>query len=432
MQIESSRIANNLASGRSTSGGAIAAMGGLVLQDSEVTGNRSGQSTVYSRSSTTGGATAGNTLIQNTTISANLGLGLEIINADRVTHIIGSTISDNMSSGGVRVSTSTGSAVVIRETTISGHDSGSGLNITGTGVISVEVSNCLIADNTNPNTSGGGANFSIGPAGMVMIEDTAFIENRAFSGGGIAVSGNAQIVDSEFRDNVATNSIGNGGAMLLNSGNHDVMGSEIRDNVAGRDGGGIYVTVAISRTVNLFDNTIVSNMAGDLGGGIAIAASGGIATVLQSNIAENSAAGSGGGIWLRADSQARVRVENSTINFNSAHIGGGGVSMTAFSQGEALIKQSTISLNESNGSGGGIALHAITTGRVIIAHSTITENTADANDNGFGLDIGGGITASGSGSLQMVNTILGANLSPLNTAPDFNNLGINSLEKMTG
>jgi hypothetical protein len=244
---------------------------------------------------------------------------------------------------------------------------------------------------------------------MVTIERSAFIENRAAAGGGAAVFGNVQIHDSEFRGNIATSDLGNGGALSLSSGNHIVRNSDFRDNVAGRDGGGIYVNLAVAREVWLAENTVVSNSAGDLGGGIAIDASGGIAVISQSTIAQNSAAGSGGGVWVRADGQARLRIENSTIHSNDAHVDGGGLSLMTLGQGEALVQQATISLNKTNGSGGGIALHAVSTGKAEIAHSTVIENMADANENGFGPDAGGGMSAKGPGSLRLAHTILAVN-----------------------
>jgi predicted outer membrane repeat protein len=363
-------------------GGAIVAFAGITIRESEISSTRDA-----------GGVYSGaDTFIADSTISNNEGVGLQIKSQGSV-EIVRSTISGNVGNrGGISF---TGNATVrVSESTVAGN-----IGIAGDG------------------GGGGGAYFNTMAGGTVTIERSAFIDNRAASGGGIRATGNLTIRDSLFRGNIAT--FGDGGAVFVpNFGSsfgaqYVIRGSAFENNTAGRDGGAIYVPLVAGAAVTQMGNTISNNTAFFRGGGIAIAGmGGGTAVVSESSIHGNQAGDSGAGAWLSAQGSSTIRIENSTIDDNFARGNGGGVAAITSGPAEVTLLQTTISANWSNASGGGVHISAVG-GRTTLSHSTMTLN--------FAAQTGGGVFAAGNGLFEITHTIVAGNSMPSNNAPDLRN-----------
>ncbi len=157
-------------------------------------------------------------------------------------------------------------------------------------------------------------------------------------------------------------------------------------------------------------------------GGAVLFSRAGSLTITSSTITGNRAL-AGGGIHAVASNSTTVTIRDSTISGNVAVGDGGGVYLSASSGGGAAsIIQSTISGNSANWRGGGVWANSQGT-TISILHSTITLNTADADKTLPAIETGGGVFASGNGTLKLENSIVAANVDPHGHAPDLKNFG---------
>lgn len=254
---------------------------------------------------------------------------------------------------------------------------------------------------TNPSgraiVSGAGTN--------VFIDDCTFDGNintsGSVSGAALNTNGDAEVTDSEFRNNQSN--ITSGGAIFVgNNGTVTIRNSLIEDNSAKTgggiavgnsreelilenvtlqrnnaldNGGGIYSQATVrSDGVTLFQNTAVND-----GGGIwASNNAGGNANdaldLVGANIRDNEAGGKGGGVFLGAGAQAlhRFLISRSAIWENTATDGGGVYAQSGF-DAPIFLANTTIGLNDAD-TGGGIYFQS---GEMTILHATIWDNQAE-------------------------------------------------------
>ena len=212
-------------------------------------------------------------------------------------------------------------------------------------------------------------------------------------GGGIYNEGILTLQDSTIIDNKADRG---GGIYNSSLGTLTVLQSQVLDNFNSTLGGGIYNEGILT----LQDSTIIDNKA-TRGGGI-YNSSFGTLTVLQSQILDNINAQYGGGIYNKGN----VTIIDSAIDNNHSFIDGGGIFNDV---GSSLsVHQSQIENNGSGNSGGGIA----NKGNLNILESTITSNRADV-DTIDGEHAYGGAIYSRSGSVNISDsTIGGSNEAP--------------------
>lgn len=167
-------------------------------------------------------------------------------------------------------------------------------------------------------------------------------------GGGIYVSGNALIDNSDFRNN-STNRLEGGG--LYVTGALTLTKSSFFDNRAGFTGGGVYVAGSLM----LSDTDFISNFAASDGGGLY---GNGAVFVTDTRFISNTAEGTGGGLAagsLGGGPIQKVIVQGSEFISNFAMTGGGlgiqaGVVQNNFFQ-QNIVKSFTPVLG-----GGGLAV----------------------------------------------------------------------------
>jgi CSLREA domain-containing protein/uncharacterized repeat protein (TIGR01451 family) len=231
--------------------------------------------------------------------------------------------------------------------------------------------------------------------GTLEIDDVAFTNNQANSGGAIYNSGVVTITASMFRDNTAS---ANGGSVVnAGTGHMQISGSTFSASSAGVLGGAIFNT----GTINLSNSSLGGNQA-SFGG--AIESLSGSITITNSAIGDNHTSQDGGGI----QNQGTLSIVGSTISGNSADGIAGGLQ----NSGSLALTNSTISGNRARQHGGGIA----NLGTLSLNNATIANNSADANGDGSG--DGGGIFTNAGSSITLKNTLLAQNVDRGGQAPD--------------
>ena len=226
---------------------------------------------------------------------------------------------------------------------------------------------------------GGGAVFSTGD---VAIDKSKFINNSVSGGVGGAIRANsATIIDSEFNGNFADGR--NGGAVHVRE-DAEIVNSNFRDNYTGIfSSGGIIGGGAIRAggTLTINGGVFERNLAGvnpedptDLrGAGGAISAS--VATIEGARFVENFAAGGG------AITAGILSVKDSVFERNSADSGG------AITAGSLFVDVSVFKSNEATGRGGAIDARS----------ATIKDSTFENNSTIWWGNFGPGLTIVGLG-----------------------------------
>nr|MBX2848035.1 hypothetical protein [Acidiferrobacterales bacterium] len=187
----------------------------------------------------------------------------------------------------------------------------------------LEVSDCVISDNTaSSSTANGGGGYirnSLARFSRVTF-DSNLVTREAYSegppsGGGLFVrGGEVTIEDSTFSNNRADgNSFGGYGGALGASSSAVIKLSRttVSDNFARNNGGGIVGRLGV-RSIELTNSTVSGNSAGRSGGGIFQSGS---LVLTNSTISANTAANNGGGFFL---SLASLTIANSLVAGNKA------------------------------------------------------------------------------------------------------------------
>jgi hypothetical protein len=206
--------------------------------------------------------------------------------------------------------------VSFSDITISGglfNSGGSGAGIQNANTATVNITNCVVANNF---ALGGGGGISI-ISGTVNVSRTTFDSNGT-TGGGAAIangSGTLNTTDCTF----TANSAGGGGALGAisnNTGNTTITNCTFSSNSSGR--GGALVSFG-SGIVTVNNSTFTGNSA-TLGGGGAIASLGGTTNLnnctIIGNMAVNSPDGGAGGISNLGSGTINIR--STLVALNSA------------------------------------------------------------------------------------------------------------------
>lgn len=262
-----------------------------------------------------------------------------------------------------------------------------------TDTLTIEHSDILMNDATDPASDGGGI-YSEGP---ISITNSTIDGNSAGDeGGGVGLSGassSLHMTQSTVSSNSVTAQNSAGGGISSSVGNLTIIDGTISGNTAtatGGDGGGISSTGDVS----LQYSTVSGNSADDSGGGL-IQWSGRLSldhsAVRDNFVVDNF--GFGGGIYALIGSVELSEVE---VSGNTSPNSGGGMhSLT-----ETTIVNSTFSGNSAI-FGGAFDLLSTDPDPSSLINSTITSNT---NPVGGGV---GGINVSS--ALEIRNTIIAGN-----------------------
>ena len=237
----------------------------------------------------------------------------------------------------------------------------------------------------NGSTFGDNIFFISSNSAVVVISGLTIqhgINNTLRNGGGIGNDGKLTLTDTVIADN--TDAVLGGGIYNSNNGSLALINSVVRGNTAS----GVSAGVSLQGCGGIYNN--------------------GVMTVTNSTIISNTSGGAnatGGGLCNeRALSINRSAVVGNHVTGTNA-LGGGiyniNVPLTVLS-----IVNSTISGNRSDGSGGGIA--NAEPGNATLYNVTVANNVADADHDGSGS--GGGIFGTGTGAINLRNTLLGRNL----------------------
>jgi parallel beta-helix repeat protein/predicted outer membrane repeat protein len=259
----------------------------------------------------------------------------------------------------------TGDLDILRDLTIVGAGmgstiiDGSGFGVTPDRVlevhsaVSLTINDASITGGDSGAVTGGGIYVD----GSLVAERVSISGNRADSGAGLLVSGNATLTDTVIRDNLAGSR--GGGIRVIGSGTLTLDRGEISEN-SGDQGGGIYHEGSL---ITLTNTTISSNTAQTGGGGIYARSD---TTLLNCTIAFND--GNGGAdtteiAGIRQQGGAPVTLTNTILhnplgrNSSSGFTDGGGniISDTTAGFGANVDPQlATLAPN-----GGAVRTHAI-------------------------------------------------------------------------
>jgi CSLREA domain-containing protein len=177
------------------------------------------------------------------------------------------------------------------------------------------------------NQSGGGAGIANDGSGSATLLNLRIESNTADGrGGGIANSGEMQVMNSTISGNASLTDDGGG---IVNEGVLSLLLSEVAANRA-KSGGGID---NIQGSVKMTDSTLAENAATSDGGGVF---NSGTVSAINTTVSGNTAGGSGGGIANRAEGS--VTLNNATVAGNAAKSEGGGI---------ANVATATVSLSNS-------------------------------------------------------------------------------------
>lgn len=285
----------------------------------------------------------------------------------------------------------------------------------------VSISSSTLSQNL-ADGQGGGAVFTAGSLGSLVVTGSNLSQNTAPSGGGAIYTNNADLISISSSTLNQNQSNGPGGCIQSNrSGGVTirVQGSIMNQNTTNANGGAINangvgntltmngVTMNQNRSsapggaVNLFGpisltNCNLSQNQGALGGAISQGNPGGTgysfsatSTTLSQNTADS---GPGGAVHGSGDTY----LSGCLITGNQSRGGGGGFSL--FNDAAVVdIVSSTISQNTTTGGGGALSKFGGST-RMTLTNSVMN------NNEGIGGSGGGAILAGGSTTLTMSNT----------------------------
>lgn len=403
-QIENTTFADNVAQGVALNDGAGAIYndgGNLNIQSSVLTGNRA------TGALGSGGAifaNGGNTTINDSRLSTNAasraGGAIEVADSAFVV-INDSTLGGTMTTQGNRAGTVPGN--------------GGALHITGAGS-DVRINGGSVRNNIATREGGGlwnDAGSFLRVNGVTVSNNTA--QGDAGDDGGGAIfnnGGTTVIIDSIMDGNRATGTLGSGGAVFALGGTTTINDSRLSANVANRAGGAIEVADAGFVTVN---NTALGgamtsqgNRAGTNpgnGGALHITGGGSDVRINGGSIRNNTATREGGGLWNDAGSFLRisdVTIADNTANGSAADDGGGGIFNNG---GNTVIIDSRLNGNRATGAAGsGGAIFAFG-GSTTINNTVFTTNSARR--------AGGAIEVAAAGELTMNSSFIGGTTASL-------------------
>jgi uncharacterized repeat protein (TIGR01451 family) len=322
------------------------------------------------------------------------------------------------------------------------------------GAMSIRTQSLSIADSLFEGNQASRAGALVAwEATTTNVTNTRFVSNTAtLSGGAATFMAPAMLDRCLFQGNVAGES---GGALTTHSGDLalTITNSEFFGNTAAEAGGGLWASGSTWITDSLFVGNLVTDTR-SMGGGLFLEGVGGIAS---SRFEANHSFGMGGGIVLSGGAPGSTSVAlrgpaqlsgltilNTAIVSNTSEYGGAGLLSDG---GSVVMLDSTVAGNIADGgdgwgTGGGVQLmdvpvasftnttiannHAVgadddggggmmiydfanANSQVHLLHCTLTGNsTTSTSASGTG---GGGISAVGTYTLHMTNTLVAGNVS---------------------
>lgn len=400
----------------------------LTILNSTVTNNESTKVTAFPAFGPGGGGvgfeSSGELILEGSTVSnnkaANAGGGISGGNPFSSMIIRDSIISGNESGAG-GVGNGRGGAmflvnnVQVIDTEVSGNTAyhgGGGINALNPAVTirGTAAGKCLIDNNTSSNDAGGGIfNWTNNDVNVFLIDNCTISNNKTLNnnnGAGIYNNGVLQIINGSLIDkNLAD---GDGGG-IYNNFELDMRDSTVSNNFADNDndgtgyGGGIYNNDGASITRSTIDSNTTKN---NDGGGIY---SDDYLILDASTLSNNTATvGNGGGAYL----DNNTVIQDSTITGNHAMGVGVGLGGGLYVNSETDVSNTTIANNDAESDGGGVYNDDI----VHYNNDTIAFNTADI-DNGATAGDGGGLY--NDGEMFLNNSIIAGNTDASGaTAPD--------------
>ena len=264
--------------------------------------------------------------------------------------------------GGVRIErlfVESGLTIGISETVPSNHpcySGGAGIRHRSGGLL--EIDGGTVSFNF-ANGNGGGICQDGGQLRVLNYTYIAENDSQYFSGGGVYISGTAEITATVTRNDVEddgggiyvasgsvvtitnsdvfTNTAANGGG-IYNAGRLTIRGGRVLTNTASANGGGIWNSGLLSMDTEVRANEAITD-----GGGIW---NSGLLNIIG-NVVHRNQARSGGGVFNNAGS---ATISNAGVNTNIANTHGGGI----WNSGQLTITQAGLRANVAAGLGGGI------------------------------------------------------------------------------
>ena len=395
----------------SRSGGGIVfdSNGALTLNQSAVSGNRTGDSIFFE-----GGAGAGiysrvgNVSLNNSTVSDNTSIGRftsggGIFAEEGSLFLNNSTVSRNTTTsidgwgGGIFARSS---EVTLVNSTLSGNSFDVAYRGGGGGIASlggtISLTNSTVSENVSTGqygSRGGGGIYSLG---KVLINNSAITNNSTGSSGGgvFGTDGNISVVDSTFSGNTADRS---GGGIYARFNDVSLTNSTFSGNTASDEGGGILV-VAENRTeasnVSLVNSTVTGNSSTSAGG-VRISAAPRESDLAPVNltIANSIVAGNFDDDGSAPDLNASSDVVNSLVVEHSL-IGDTGGSIITSTTGTGNILNQPALLGPLADNGGATLTHALLLGSPAI----------NAGNNALALDENGApLTSDQRGEVRIID-----------------------------
>ena len=235
----------------------------------------------------------------------------------------------------------------------------------------IKINKSITLDLNGKTLSGNGTNTVVristqNDAEIVVLNGTITGGNTSYSGGGFDIqSGKVTIKNCTIKNNTAK--IAGGGLNISGSANVEIIGCKINDNIViGSSGGAIYQASGYANngyynnTCKIVDTELKNNRA-VVGGAVGMGAS------LYHDGITNAAGGKG-------VTATFIMEGESVIDGNTASYRGGGVYLTG-NGSRFLMKDGTISNNSATGYEGG-GIWATNYGGVTIENGTIRDNTA--------------------------------------------------------
>ncbi len=222
------------------------------------------------------------------------------------------------------------------------------------------------------------------------------------AGGGIRNAGTLVLTGCDIAGNGGDGrAVANGGGVfnlgVLTMAGGSVTGNQVQSATpVPASGAGLYSTTGMLLTAVRIDNNVALGINAS-GGGIQALAPG-VVQIAGGTVIGNQAAFAGGIGVVGADASLNAVL----IAGNAATRSGAGARVLS---GSLAAINSTFSGNSAREDGGGVALSG---GELRSFSSTFSNNLADADANGSGG--GGGIAQSGTGVVQLVNSILSGNV----------------------
>jgi len=203
-----------------------------------------------------------------------------------------------------------------------------------------------VAHNTSKFFSGGGVYIS----GTAEITATVTQNTVEDDGGGIYIAGNGVVTITN--SDVFTNAAANGGG-IYNAGRLTIRGGRVLTNTASANGGGIWNSGLLSMDTEVRANEAITDGGGIWNSGLLNI----IGNVVHSNQAQN-----GGGVFNNAGS---ATISNAGVNTNIANTHGGGI----WNSGALTVTSAGLRANVAALLGGGV--YNAPNGRTLISNAGV-------------------------------------------------------------